>query len=257
MGDGVLAYFGWPRAHEDDAERAVRAGIAITAAVARLEGGGAPLGCRVGIATGLVVVGDLVGQGAAQEEAVVGETPNLAARLQALAPPGQVVIAEATRRLVGLGFELRNLGEHDMKGIAGPAGAFRVLGERAALSRFEARAGPALLPMVGRDQELALLLERWAQAEAGEGQGVLLVAEAGIGKSRISRALLDALADRPHTRIRYQCSPYRTDSALWPVIQQLTHAAGSPPTTGPTPSWTSWRRCSPTPRPAMAPMPPH
>jgi class 3 adenylate cyclase len=226
MGDGVLAYFGWPRAHEDDAERAVRAGLAITRAVARLEGSGTRLECRVGIATGLVVVGDLVGDEEARERAVVGETPNLAARLQTLAMPGQVVIAEATSRLVGSSFDLSDLGPQHLKGLSAPAPAFAVLGERELESRFEARSGPAPTKMVGRDQELALVLERWSLAAAGEGQGVLLAGEAGIGKSRVAQALLDALADQPHTRVRYQCSPYHTDSALWPVVQQLGHAAG-------------------------------
>ena len=227
MGDGVLAYFGYPRAHEDEAERAVRAGLALAATVGELKiPNGEALRARIGIATGLVVVGDLVGEGAAQEQAVVGETPNLAARLQALAEPGGVVIAEATRRLLGAGFALEDLGEHELKGIGGLVRAYVVTGERTVESRFEAMSGPALLPMVGRDQELALLLERWALAKAGEGQGVLLVGEAGIGKSRISRALLDAVADEPHIRVRYQCSPYHTDSALWPVIQQLNYAAG-------------------------------
>ncbi len=226
MGDGVLAYFGYPRAHEDDAERSVRAGLALTEAVAKLA---TPtdqvLAARIGIATGLVVVGDLIGEGASQEQAVVGDTPNLAARLQGVAAPGQVVIAGATRRLVGERFERVDLGPQSLKGLSTPVEAFAVTGEHEAQSRFEAHRGQ-LLPMVGRDQELALLLERWAQAKAGEGQGVLLVAEAGIGKSRISRALLDALADQAHIRIRYQCSPYHTDSALFPVIQQLIHAAG-------------------------------
>ncbi len=230
MGDGVLAYFGWPRAHEDEAERAVRAGLALTQAIGQLETPtGEVLAARVGIATGLVVVGDLVGEGAAQEEAVVGETPNLAARLQGLGEPGQIVIAEGTRRLLGDLFDLADLGAQRVKGIAEPVGAFVVLGEHPLQSRFEAHSGPELRPMVGRDQELALLLERWMQAKAGEGQGVLLVGEAGIGKSRISRALLDALAEEPHFRVRYQCSPYHTDSALWPVIQQLNHAAGLGP----------------------------
>ena len=227
MGDGVLAYFGCPRAHEEEAERAVRAGLALAATVSGLKApGGEALAARIGIATGLVVVGDLVGEGAAQEQAVVGETPNLAARLQALAAPGQVVIAEATRRLLGASFALEDLGERELKGISEPVQAFAVTGERPVESRFEARSGPSLLPMVGRDQELALLLERWAQAKAGEGQGVLLVGGAGIGKSRLSRALLDAVADEPHIRVRYQCSPYHTDSAFWPVIQQLSYAAG-------------------------------
>ena len=200
MGDGVLAYFGYPKAHEDEAERAVRAGLAVTAVIGRLsDPAGEALAARVAIATGLVVVGDLVGEGGAQEQAVVGDTPNLAARLQGVAPQGQVVIADATRRLLGAGFELADLGEHEFKGISGPVPAFAVTGERPVESRFEAMSGPSLLPMVGRDQELALLLERWAQAKAGEGQGVLLAAEAGIGKSRITRALLDALAEEPHT----------------------------------------------------------
>jgi hypothetical protein len=205
----------------------VRAGLALTVAIAKLgTPDGQPLAARVGIATGLVVVGDLVGEGAAQEEAVVGETPNLAARLQGIAAPGQAVIAEGTRRLLGAAFALEDLGERELKGIGTPVQAYAVTGERPLESRFEAMSGPALLPMIGRDQELALLLERWALAKAGEGQGVLLVGEAGIGKSRISRALLDAVADESHTRIRYQCSPYHTDSAFWPVIQQLNHAAG-------------------------------
>ena len=227
MGDGVLAYFGYPRAHEDEAERAVRAALALADAVGKLvTPAGKPLAARIGIATGLVVVGELIGEGSSEEQAVVGETPNLAARLQALAEPGMVVIAASTRRLVGGVFELSNLGAHELKGFDAPIAAFAVMGEQETPSRFEARSGPSLLPMVGRDQELALLLERWALAKAGEGQGVLLVGEAGIGKSRIVRALLDAVAEEPHTRVRYQCSPYHTDSALWPVIQQLGHAAG-------------------------------
>ena len=224
MGDGVLAYFGWPRAHEDEAERAVRAALAVRDAVSRLAGGNGPLECRIGIATGVVVVGELIGEGTAQEQTVVGETPNLAARLQALAAPGQVVVGEATRRLLGAGFLLGDLGVQALKGIEGAVSAFAISGERVLVSRFEGRA-KGLQPMVGRDQELALLLERWAQAAAGEGQAVLLVGEAGVGKSRISRALLDALGPEPHTRIRYQCSPYHTGSALWPAIQQLEHAA--------------------------------
>ncbi len=224
MGDGVLAYFGYPRAHEDEAERAVRAGLALVDAVGALEGpDGDALAARVGIASGLVVVGDLIGEGAAQEEAVVGDAPNLAARLQGIAAPGQVLVAEATRRLLGLGFALHDVGEQSLKGIEAPVRVSAVVGERPVESRFEAmRVAP--LPMVGRDQELALLLERWALAKAGEGQGVLLVGEAGIGKSRIGRALLDAIAGEAHVRVRYQCSPYHRDSALWPVIQQLRRA---------------------------------
>lgn len=226
MGDGVLAYFGWPRAHEDEAERSVRAGLAIGKAVAALSGGGGPLACRIGIATGLVVVGDLIGAGASQEESAVGETPNLAARLQALAKPGQIVIADLTRRLVGDYFELDDLGPLELKGIHAPVRAFAVLSERALESRFAAHAGKTMQPIVGRDQELALLQERWRQAETGEGQMVLLTGEAGIGKSRIAEALIAVLEDRPHVNLRYQCSPYHTDSALWPVRQQLAFAAG-------------------------------
>ena len=228
MGDGVLAYFGWPVAHEDEAERAVRAALAVTTAVgglARPAPDAAPLATRIGIATGLVVVGDLIGEGSAREEAVVGDTPNLAARFQAMAEPGRPVVGETTRRLLGGAFTLADLGAREVKGFALPQHAFAVTGERSLESRFDARATPSV-PLIGRDQELALLLERWTQAEAGDGQAVLLVGEAGIGKSRIVLALLDALAAEPHTRIRYQCSPYHTDSALWPVSRQLSHAAG-------------------------------
>ena len=227
MGDGVLAYFGWPRAHEDDAERAVRASLAAVEAVSRLPTPPAEaLAARAGIATGLVVVGDVVGKGAAQEEAVFGETPNLAARLQGVAEPGTVVIGEATRHLVGHLFELDDLGPQDLKGMDRPCRAFRVLCEDEAESRFDARQRSTLLPMLGRDQELGLLLDRWRQAVAGEGQIVLLSGEAGIGKSRVTRALRDTLALEPHIRIRWQCSPYHTDSALFPVVQQFTAAAG-------------------------------
>ncbi|MET0794450.1 MAG: adenylate/guanylate cyclase domain-containing protein [Polyangiaceae bacterium] len=229
MGDGILAYFGWPRAHEDEAERSVRAGLAINKAVTALSGDGAALACRIGIATGLVVVGDLIGAGASQEESVVGETPNLAARLQAVAQAGQIVIADLTRRLVGDYFALSDLGPLDLKGLDQPVRAFAVLSERALESRFAAHAGTTMQPIVGRDQELALLLERWRQAEAGEGQMVLLTGEAGIGKSRIAEALIAALEDRPHINLRYQCSPYHADSALWPVRQQLAFAAGIGP----------------------------
>jgi class 3 adenylate cyclase/predicted ATPase len=226
MGDGVLAYFGWPVAHEDEAERAVRAGLAIVAAVARLSGGEAPLACRIGVATGLVVVGELIGEGVALEQTVVGDTPNLAARLQALAEPGQLVIGEKTRQLLGDLFKLEALEPQVLKGLAGSVSAFAVTGEQMLESRFAARGAGAILPMEGRDQELALLLERWGQAKSAEGQGVLLVGEAGIGKSRITEALIDAVAAEPHARVRMQCSPYHTDSAFWPVIEHLRHAAG-------------------------------
>lgn len=227
MGDGVLAYFGWPKAHEDEAERAVRAGLAVMAAIGRLKtSAGEILQARIGVATGLVVVGDLIGEGAAQEQAVVGETPNLAARLQDLAAPGQVVIAEATRRMLGDLFELNDLGVQSLKGIPGSVPAFAVSGERALESRFAARQGAGAAPIVGRDQELGLLLERWRHARSGEGQVVLLTGEAGIGKSRITEAVIEHAKSEPHFLLRYQCSPYNTDSALYPVVQHLSFAAG-------------------------------
>ena len=225
MGDGVLAYFGYPRAHEDDAERAVRAGLEIAAAVAGLETRGTErLAVRIGIATGLVVVGDLVGEGSAQEQAVVGETPNLAARLQALAEPGQIVLAGATRRLIGDLFRLRDLGRQTVKGFAEPVEAFAVEGAAAAESRFEA-ARRRLTDLVGRAAESALLRDRLREAWAGAGQIVLLSGEAGIGKSRLAAQLAAEVANEPHTRLRYQCSPYHRDSVLHPFVVALGRAA--------------------------------
>jgi class 3 adenylate cyclase/predicted ATPase len=226
MGDGVLVYFGYPRAHEDDAERAVRAGLEVVYAVARLEVKSVKLQARVGIATGLVVVGDLIGEGSAQEQSVVGETPNLAARLQTLAEPGAVVIAAGTRRLVGDLFEYRDLGAVEVRGISGPVPAWQVLRPSAVASRFEALHGSALTPLVGRDEEIDLLLRRWARGKAGEGQIVLISGEPGIGKSRITAALAERLHAEPHLRLRYFCSPYHQDSALYPFIDQLGRAAG-------------------------------
>ena len=227
LGDGVLAYFGWPAAHEDDAERAVRAGLAALSAVAGITpADGTRLAARVGIATGLVVVGDLIGEGSAREEAVVGETPNLAARLQALAEPGTVVIAERTRQLVGGLFELADLGSHAVKGLAEPVRAWRVVGEGVAESRFDARQAGAATLLVGREHELGLLLDRWARAKDGEGQVVLLSGEAGIGKSRLVRALRERLAGEPHTWLGQFCSPYHANTALHPVIGLLERAAG-------------------------------
>ncbi len=226
VGDGVLAYFGWPRAHEDDAERAVRAGLALVAEVARSRAStGDALQARVGVGTGMVVVGDLVREGPAQEQSAVGETPNLAARLQWLGAPGQVVIDDPTRRLLADTFDFDYLGTPAMKGINAPVGVY-VVGEERGGSRFESRSGATPLPMVGRDHELALLLERWAQAEQGHGAAVMVVGEAGIGKSRIARALTDALLDRPIYRVHYQCSPFSSDSPLWPVMAQLRTTAG-------------------------------
>ena len=227
MGDGVLAYFGWPKAHEDDAERAVRAALAVVDGVNRLHApGGEPLAARVGIATGLVVVGDLLGEGAAREETVVGETPNLAARLQALARPGEVVIAPSTRRLVGQLFQLEAHAPTALKGLEAPVAAFRVVAEGRAESRFEARHDGTVAPLIGREHELELLLGRWRQARSGEGQVVLLAGEPGIGKSRLVEALREATRGDGRAGLRYQTSPHHTDSALWPVIRQLERAAG-------------------------------
>jgi class 3 adenylate cyclase/predicted ATPase len=225
MGDGVLIYFGYPQAHEDDAERAVRAGLELVAAVAALK---VPvsLQTRVGIATGLVVVGDLIGSGSAQEQAVVGETPNLAARLQGIAEPNMVVIAEGTRRLLGNLFELEDLGAKDLKGVAGPARAWAALRPSSVEGRFEALHAGGLTELVGREEELELLLRRWSKAKSSEGQVVLLSGEAGIGKSRLTAALLERLATEPHTRLRYFCSPQHTDSAFYPIIGQMERAAG-------------------------------
>ena len=225
MGDGVLVYFGYPQAHEDDAERAVRAGLELIVAVSNLKTQAA-LKARVGIATGLVVVGDLVGSGAAQEQAVVGETPNLAARLQGLAEPNTLVVAESTRKLLGNLFEFEDLGAHDLKGIAGPVRAWAALRPSSAESRFEALHANGLTELVGRAEELELLLRRWSKAKTGEGQVVLLSGEAGIGKSRLTAALMERLVSEPHTRLRYFCSPQHTDSALYPIIGQMERAAG-------------------------------
>jgi class 3 adenylate cyclase/predicted ATPase len=223
MGDGVLAYFGYPQAHEDDAERAVRAEHALVEAVPKLAtAAGSPLRVRVGIATGLVVVGDLIGAGAAQEQVVVGETPNLAARLQSIAEPDTVVIAESTRRLLGNLFELRDLG----KGIAEPARAWAALRANSVESRFDALHTTGLTPLVGREEEVELLLRRWSRAKKGEGQVVLLSGEAGIGKSRLTAAVLGRLATESHMRLRYFCSPQHTDSALYSMIGQMERAAG-------------------------------
>ena len=224
MGDGVLVYFGYPGAHEDDAERAVRAGLAAIDAVGRLAAP-EPLNVRIGIATGLVVVSDLIGAGAAQERGVVGETPNLAARLQALARPGALVIADGTRRQIGALFEIEDLGPQPLAGFAEPQPAWRVVSESAVVSRFEAlRSGTT--PLVGRDEELDVLLRRWQQAKSGEGRVVLVSGEPGIGKSRLAAALSQRIDSEPHTRLRCYCSPYDQDSALYPFIGRLERAAG-------------------------------
>jgi class 3 adenylate cyclase len=240
MGDGVLTYFGYPQAHEDDAERAVRAGLAVIEAVGRLE---LPerLAVRIGVATGLVVVGELIGEGAAQERGVVGETPNLAARLQALAELNSLVVADATRRQIGALFEVENLGTQRLAGFAEPQHAWRVVAESGVVNRFEAlRSGTT--PFVGREEELDQLLAAWRQAKTGEGRVVLISGEPGIGKSRLVAELAQRVEPEPHIRLRYFCSPYHQDSALSnaPVILSAR--------TQPNKSARNWTGCSVPPR---------
>jgi class 3 adenylate cyclase/predicted ATPase/ABC-type transport system involved in cytochrome c biogenesis ATPase subunit len=226
-GDGILAYFGYPRAHEDDAERTVRSALDIIAAIARLETrAGEPLSVRVGIATGIVVVGDRGGEGKLREHAVVGDAPNLAARLQALGQPNTVVIADSTRRLLGDLFRLRDLGQHELKGIDEPARAWVVEGLSTSESRFAAVRPASLTDPIGREVEMEILLERQRLAWEGQGQIILISGEAGIGKSRLATAVGERIARQSHTQFRYQCSPYHANSALRPIIDQLGRAAG-------------------------------
>jgi class 3 adenylate cyclase/predicted ATPase len=224
MGDGVLVYFGYPRAQEGDAERAVRAGLALVDAHGD---GGQRLKLRIGIETGMVVVGDLIGAGASQECSVVGETPNLAARLQAMAEPDNVMIGPGTRRLLGSLFELRDLGAVQIRGLVEPVNAYRVLRQAVVQNRFEAFRGEVPLPPpIGRDDDLQVLLRRWERARDGQGQLVLLSGEPGIGKSRLTDAFLHQLSREPATGMCYFCSPHHADSALYPFIGQLERAAG-------------------------------
>jgi class 3 adenylate cyclase/predicted ATPase len=233
MGDGVLAYFGYPQAHEDDAERAVRVGLELITAVTALKSP-ASLRTRVGIATGLVVVGDLIGSGDTLERGMVGETPNLAARLQGIAEPNMVVICDTTRRLLGNLFELKDLGpRNDLKGVREAARAWAALRASSVASRFEALHGGGLTALVDREEESELLRRRWATAKNGEGQVVLLSGEAGIGKSRLTAALLESIAAEPHTRLRYFCSPQHRNSALYPFVGQMERAAGLAPDDSP------------------------
>ncbi|MCB8822829.1 adenylate/guanylate cyclase domain-containing protein [Microvirga rosea] len=234
MGDGILAYYGWPCAHEDDAERAVRASLALVAAIGGLTApDGSRLACRIGIATGPVIIGDRVGEGAAQEEAVIGEAPNLAARLQALAAPGEIIVGAATRQLLGGLFELHNAGRHELKGFALPVPAWRVLGEGTATSRFAAHAAGHPTPLVGRKRELRRLCRLWTQAKAGTGRLALIGGEPGIGKSRLTQALQDRLAQESHICLSYQCSPFHQQSVLHPVTALFVRLAGFSPSDPP------------------------
>ena len=223
VGDGILTYFGWPTAHEEDAERAVRAALEIVHSAKRASST-EDLSVRIGIATGPVVVGETAGVGD-QSKLAVGSTPNLAARLQGLATADQIVIAASTRRLAGNAFELTDLGEHDLKGIAEPAHAWRVERPLVTESRFDANRGSqALTPLVGREGEVDLLLRRWSQARDGEGQVVVLSGEPGIGKSRILCALRERLEAQGVQALRLQCSPYYVNSAFWPSIDNFERA---------------------------------
>src|SRR5712671_7179210 len=226
-GDGASVYFGYPRAHEDDAERATRASIALIEAVGRLRREhSVDLEVRIGISTGLVVVGELIGEGEALERGVGGDTPNLASRLQALAEPDTVVVSESTRRLLGRTFELKALGPLELKGFKAPVPAWVIVGERDNVSRFEASRSEAMTPFVGREQEVALLVNRWRSAAQGKGQVALLSGEAGIGKSRILAALRERIGDERHLAFRYQCSPHHGNDAFHPVIGQIWRGAG-------------------------------
>jgi class 3 adenylate cyclase/tetratricopeptide (TPR) repeat protein len=228
MGDGVLAYFGWPRVREDEVELALRAGLQALDAIAKLTApDGSVLAARAGIASGWVVVGDLIGDHEARERTIVGDTPNLAARLQSAAQPGELIVSDATRRLAGDQFRYETLARLELKGYATPVQAYRVVGETASVSRFEAHTTKAeRRPLVGRHTELSLLMNSWRLAASGEGQGVVLVGEAGIGKSRLTSELLSHAWEIEHRRLRFQCSPFFADTPLWPVAQQLRRAAG-------------------------------
>jgi class 3 adenylate cyclase len=227
MGDGALVYFGYPQAHEDDAERAVRAALDIVAAMPSVRTlDDLELACRIGIASGVVVVGDSISVGAAAEKSVLGETPNLAARLQAIAPRNGVIIAASTRALVANLFDLKSIDPLALKGIGDGVPAWRVIAAREDTSRFRATRDPASAAFVGRDAELALVLDRWAMAIAGEGQLFLLSGEPGLGKSRLCETMLSCIAAEPHAEIRLQCSPYHANSALYPVLRHLERTAG-------------------------------
>lgn len=226
LGDGLMTYFGWPKAHEDDAERAISAGLDIIETIKSVEGAPEPLQVRVGIASGPVVVGGSGDGDASIPQAAIGETPNIAARLQGLAEADQILIAASSHRLAGGAFDYESLGAHDLKGVADRLPVWSVNRRSQAADRFEARSTGDLTPLTGRQSELAMLTERWEQAQDGEGQVVILTGEPGIGKSRLVRALRDTLANTPYTRLTYQCSPHYTNSAFHPIIAQFERAAG-------------------------------
>jgi class 3 adenylate cyclase len=234
MGDGMLVYFGYPQAHEDDAERAVHAGLEIVQSMESLNADigtahGLELAVRVGVTTGPVVVGDIIGEGAAQEAAVVGETPNLAARLQGVAQPNQLVIGPVTRQLVGELFELEDCGTRELKGISEPVGVWRVVCEREVESRFEAKRIAGGPPLVGRQEELGLLVRSWEAIKECHGQVVLIQGEAGIGKSRLLEALREHVTGEDYIWVASRCSPYHANSTLYPVIEHMKRVMGWKP----------------------------
>jgi class 3 adenylate cyclase len=227
LGNSEVVLFGYPAAHEHDAERAVRAGLELCAAVRALSlADGASVRCRVGIATGTTIIGDHRGGGAFREYEIVGDAPNQAGRLQQLAQADIVVIESATLQLIGNLFDCRDLGTIDPTGHSEPMRIWQVLGESIVASRFEALRGSALTRLIGRDEEVDLLSRRWERARAGNGQVVLVSGEPGVGKSRIIAALAEQLHAEPHLRLRYSCSPYHQDSALFPIIDRLRRASG-------------------------------
>ena len=233
MGDGILVYFGYPRAHEDEAERSVRAGLDIVDAMAELNAAirrppGVELAVRIGIATGPVIVGDQVGEGTASETAVVGETPNLVARLQALAQPNQIVVSAATRAMLGDHFDLEDLGAYELKGFAEPAPAWRILSARDVESRFAATRTGSSAPLVGRQEEMGLLLRAWEGSCHGRGQVVLIQGEAGVGKSRLVEGLRETTA-KDHIWVAIRCSPFHTASAFHPIVEHLKRVFGWQP----------------------------
>ena len=226
MGDGVLAYFGYPQGQEDAAQRSVYAALAIIDGLTQMKGAdGQALATRVGIATGTVVVGDIIGSGVAREHFIVGETPNLASRLQSLAEPNSIIVSESTHHLLGRQFDYQSLGEQTLKGFANPVRVWRVLREAAVASRFAASAARTG-PFIGRIQEIGLLLDRWRLAREGEGQVIFLSGEPGMGKSRLVDALFERITEDPYYHLIFQCSPYHTNSALHPVISQCLPKPG-------------------------------
>ena len=227
MGDGVLAYFGYPQAQEDAAERAVRVGCQLAESIPQMSNGaGFNLNMRVGIASGLVVVGDVLGEGAAREEAVIGEIPAVAARLQGLGATGDVLISDATRRLLGRLFMLEDSGRHMLKGLNEPTQVWRVTGERSVESRFAGSRGGPSNKLIGRSDEMAALIECWRSACDGNGQLMQISGVGGVGKSRLVRALRERIRREPHALVALQCSPFHVSTALYPIAVRLQRAAG-------------------------------